>query len=464
MKTFSSGETLIIVSIILAYIIFTAWLSVKLRSKDNSQFMTAGKSMPTFIVGVLLMSEYIGAKSTVGTAQSAFQNGMAASWSVLAASIGFIFYGLFFVKKLYDTGEFTISGAIEKKYGKSTKLIVSVIMIYALFLVNVGNYISGASALVTVLKVNLPVAMIIIGIVSTIYFSFGGMKGVAYVTVLHSAVKYVGVMIIVATALVLTHGVAPITHSLPHFYFTGTGKIGITTVIGWIIATGGSIFSTQFVVQAISSTKNAKSAQKSTMIAAAFCIPLALAIAFAGVSARYLFPHMKSLYALPIFIQSMSPVLAGIVATSLVASVFVSVSTVALGIVSLIVSDFYVPHCKPTPEKQLKMTRIISVIIGFAPLIFAFYVPQILSLSFFTRALRLSIGIVAVIAFYCPFFNSSRGANLGLIGAAIATTIWYLLNNPFGIDNIYVSIVVPIIVMVIERLLHWNKKPESKVA
>lgn len=458
MKTFSPEATLLIVSIIIVYIIFTAWLSVKLRSKDNSQFMTAGKSMPAIIVGVLLMSEYIGAKSTVGTAQSAFKNGMASAWSILAAAIGFVIYGLFFVKKLYNTGEFTISGAIEKKYGKSTKLIVSVIMIYALFLVNVGNYISGASALVTVLKINLPVAMIIIGIVSTVYFSFGGMKGVAYVTVLHSAVKYIGVMIIVATALTLTHGFAPITHSLPHFYFTCSGKIGLTTIIGWIIATGGSIFSTQFIVQAISSTKDAKAAQKSTMISAVLCVPLALAIAFTGVSARYLFPHMKSLYALPVFIQSMSPVLAGIVATSLVASVFVSVSTVALGIVSLIISDFYVPHCKPTPEKQLKMTRIFSIIIGFAPLAFAFYVPQILSLSFFTRALRLSIGIIAVIAFYCPFFNSTRGANLGLIGAAIATTAWYLMGNPFGIDNIYISIVVPVIIMIVERVFCWNKK------
>ncbi|MFX8972776.1 hypothetical protein ABTN24_19930, partial [Acinetobacter baumannii] len=83
---------------------------------------------------------------------------------------------------------------------------VSLIMIYALFLVNVGNYISGAAALATVMKVDIPTAMFVIGIVSTFYFTYGGLKGVAYVTLLHSAVKLVGIAIIVGIALYMTGG------------------------------------------------------------------------------------------------------------------------------------------------------------------------------------------------------------------------------------------------------------------
>ena len=50
--------------------------------------------MPAIVVGILLMSEFIGAKSTVGTAQEAFKSGLAAAWSVLGASIGFLLFGL----------------------------------------------------------------------------------------------------------------------------------------------------------------------------------------------------------------------------------------------------------------------------------------------------------------------------------------------------------------------------------
>ena len=103
------------------------------------------------------------------------------------------------------------------------------------------------------------------------------------------------------------------------------------------------------------------------------------------------------------------------------------------------------------------MTRIFSLIIAFVPLIFVFFVPEILKLSFFTRALRLSIGIVAVMGFYLPFFNSGRGATLGLLAAAVLTSVWYVLGTPYGIDNMYVAAATPIVVMVIERLFAWKQ-------
>lgn len=209
MNHFTAEDTFIIVGIVIAYILFTTWLTFRIRSKNSGDFMEGSRAMPAFIVGILLMSEYIGAKSTIGTAQAAFESGIAASWSVLGAAIGFPLFGLILVKRIYNTGKITISGAIAEKYGNSTKNIISLIMIYALLLVNVGNYVSGAAAISTVLKVNLPVAAFITAIVSTFYFAFGGMKGVAWVTMLHSALKYAGLLIILGFALSKTGGFSP---------------------------------------------------------------------------------------------------------------------------------------------------------------------------------------------------------------------------------------------------------------
>jgi Na+/proline symporter len=55
----------------------------------------------------------------------------------------------------------------------------------------------------------------------------------------------------------------------------------------------------------------------------------------------------------------------------------------------LIVRDFYVPLLKPTPENELRISRLLALPIGFLPLLLVFLVPQVLHLSFFTRALRL---------------------------------------------------------------------------
>lgn len=400
MQAILNGDSTLIVAMIVAYIAFTSWLTLKLRSRTSDQFMTGARAMPAVVVGVLMMSEFVGAKSTVGTAQEAFQSGMAAGWAVLGASIGFLLFGLLMVKKLYSSGEYTISAAIAQKYGKSTMLTVSVIMIYALLLVNVGNYVSGAAAIATALHVSMPVAMCVIAVVSTFYYVFGGLKGVAWVTILHSAIKVVGIVIIFSVAMSLTGGIAPIQAKLPAYYFSWDGKIGFATIFAWTFGTVGAIFSTQFIVQAISSTPSADDARRATFYAAAFCLPLGFLLALIGVAAKFLYPDMNSLYALPVFLEKMPPLASAFVTTSLVASIFVSVCTVALAIASLVVRDFYVPYWKPTPERELKMTRLFSVAIGIAPLVFVFFIPEILKLSFFTRALRLSITIIAMMGFY----------------------------------------------------------------
>lgn len=259
-------------------------------------------------------------------------------------------------------------------------------MIYALFLTNVANYISGASILATILGINLTLAMVVVGVVGTLYFCIGGMKSVAYVTMVHTFVKYLGLIVTLVVALMLTHGLSPVIHGLPHCYFTGSGKIGWATIIGWVITSTGSIFfplSISYNQCHLPRVK--KSAQHATFLAAGLSLPLAIVLALIGVCARFLFPKIDSLYALPAFLSHMNVFVAAFVATGLLAAVFIAVSALSLGAVSLIVQDFYVPHWKPEPKQQLRTTRIISVIVGLLPLVFASITPQVLSMSFFLQ-------------------------------------------------------------------------------
>lgn len=452
MSVINSNTSIIILTAVILYILLTSYLSYKWSGHSNSEFMQGGKGIPYFVVAVMLFSNYNGIMAVVGTAQRAYSSGFAAAWSIFAAAIGFVLYGLFFVKRLYNTGSFTISGAIKQKYGRSSQIIVSIIMIYAMLMLNLNTYFSGASVLHEILGTNLQISMIIIAIVSTIYFSIGGMKSVAKTTMIHTFFKYCSVLIIVAVALVLTHGVHKMTVKLPSYYFSLTGKIGWGTIIGWILTSTGAIFSTQFIAQAIASTPSAKAAQKASFWAAALVVPFGIGLGLIGVCARYLYPHLNPLYALPVFLGHMKTIWATIAAIGLLASVFIGVSACSLAIVALIVDDFYVPHWKPQPQKQLHVTKIISVIVGLLPLIFMFMTPNVLALSFFAKALRVSIAIVAVLAFYLPGFNNTKVANVALVGTTVLTTVWYLLGDPFGINDTYIAIFTPLIVILCGRI------------
>ena len=67
-------------------------------------------------------------------------------------------------------------------------------------------------------------------------------------------------------------------------------------------------------------TARRKAARNSSLMAAVLCVPISIALGFISVAAKFLYPDIKSLYALPVFLQHMNPLLAGIVTTSLVAS------------------------------------------------------------------------------------------------------------------------------------------------
>lgn len=454
----------IIVVTILGYLALTVLLTYILRSRTSDQFLVGSRSVPAFVVGVLLMSEFIGSKTTVGLAQSAFTQGIGAGWALYSAGIGFFLLSFLFVKHLYNSSAYTISGMIEQRFGKGTKIAVSIVMIYALLIVNVGNFLTGAAALATALSISTNAALLTIAMVGTFCALFGGLKGLAYTNIMHALLKICGIGLVLWFALTLTKGIGPMRAVLPEFYFTLTGEVRVSTIVAWTIGNVGAIFSTQYIFQAVAANKDANAAQRSTFYAALMCLPIGLALGLVGVAARYLYPTMEPLNALPIFIQSMNAPLAALVTTSLVASVLVAVSTVSVAMTSLVLRDFYKPWANPSDRQEFVATRYISIIIGFAPLICIFFVPKILELSFFTRALRLPVAMIALVGVYAPFFATDRGAVAALLASVVSTSTWYFLGNPFGVDNMYVALLTPLLVLAAERLIYRRFFPDSSVS
>lgn len=60
MAQFQAVDTAIIIAMVLAYIGFTSWLTIRLRSKTVDQFMTAARALPPAVIGILMMSEFVG--------------------------------------------------------------------------------------------------------------------------------------------------------------------------------------------------------------------------------------------------------------------------------------------------------------------------------------------------------------------------------------------------------------------
>jgi len=54
--------------------------------------------------------------------------------------------------------------------------------------------------------------------------------------------------------------------------------------------------------------------------------------------------------------------------------------------------------------------------------------------------------------FYAPKFGTATAAFLSIIASLVATVGWFLAGNPWGIDNAYIALFTPLVIMSISHV------------
>ena len=419
---------------------------------------TTGSGVPAVLVGLMLMSEFIGTSASVGTAQEAYVSGISASWNIIALGAGFLFYAWFLAGKYKESGHNTISAVFAEVYGPPTKVATSLVMIFALQIVAVALYAGGGAILSVLLAVDRTLATIICGVVAVLYVFVGGMRSVVYTNVIHSLMKYAGVGIALYFGLIKVGGFNELRAHLPPAMFSWT-NVGVSQIFAWFIAGMGATFSTQYVIQAINTVETRHKAQVASFSAAALLIPFGIATALIGMCSLVLYPGIKSINAFSALIGDMNGPMAGIVAAGLAASLFGTISAISVSTATLLYKDFYVRFVGAHEEdgRSLLFVRITTVVVGLLPIALAIYTPNVLQITFLAKAIRASLSVLVLLVFYAPWFGTKGGALFSIIGSMVATIAWFLMGNPFGIDNAYVALVVPLVVMGKSSLLAWRR-------
>jgi SSS family solute:Na+ symporter len=416
---------------------------------------TTGSGVPAVLVGLMLMSEFIGTSASVGTAQEAYVSGISAAWNIIALGAGFLFYAWFLAGKYKESGHNTISGVFAEVYGPSTKVATSLVMIFALQIVAVALYAGGGAILSVLLAVDRTLATVICGVVAVLYVFVGGMRSVVYTNVIHSLMKYAGVGVALYFGLTRVGGFQELQARLPPAMFSWT-NVGVSQIFAWFIAGIGATFSTQYVIQAINTVDTRQKAQVASFSAALLLVPFGIATALIGMCSLVLFPGIKSINAFSALIADMNGPMAGIVAAGLAASLFGTISAISVSTATLLYKDFYTRFVKADDEsRSLVFVRATTVIVGLLPIVLAIYTPNVLQITFLAKAIRASLSVLVLLVFYAPWLGTRGGALVSILGSMVATIAWFLMGNPFGIDNAYVALVVPLVVMGTSSLLAW---------
>lgn len=448
--------------IVAAYMIAMAVLSyVTRRSSRTSEGFTSGaRTFPAVLIGFLLMSEFIGTSATTGTAQQAYSTGVSAAWNVLALAIGFVLFSLLVARKYKDLGEITISGALARHYGEGVRTATSVIMTCALLIVAVAIYASGGAILSTLLGIDKNWAIVVVGVLATVYVIVGGMRSVVYTNVVHAVMKLAGVAVLAGIGLYQVGGIDRLQAVLPAARFSVAG-VGWAQIFAWLIAGVGAIFATQYVVQAVVTVRDPGHAQRAGFFAAALLVPFGILAAVVGMVAAALHPGIKSIDALPALAVDLDPLLTGLVMCGLVGAILGSIAALIIGASTLMLKDFYRPYLNRAGDdrKDVVFLRVATFAAGVVPIALALFADDVLAVTFLAKSLRAALAVLIVLMFYRPGYGSPRAAMVSILAALVTTTGWFLAGDPFGIDNAYIAVATPLVIMTCAQLFGRTDTP-----
>lgn len=296
--------------------------------------------------------------------------------------IGRIIVAVFFLPQYYKGELSTAYAYLETRFGQKTRSFASVVFLFTRTAADGVRLFATAIPLKLLLDINYPTAIIIIAVVTLIYTSTGGLKGVIWVDVVQMFI-YIGGATAAGYLLIYNYlpdgwtsviEAASLENKLEIFNFGfDNGIAGFFsqpyTLIGGIL--GGAFLSMashgtdQLIVQRLLATKDLRKSKQAIIVSGIIVIFQFTLFLIVGVAlyAFYGELNLKADEIFPKFIIENLPVgVSGIIIAGLFAA---AMSTLAGSISSLSSStmlDLYKPFSKSNDDKKdLKVSRLFTL-------------------------------------------------------------------------------------------------------
>lgn len=181
---------------VLAFVAATAVigvLAVKFVKKSSKRYIVAGKSLPLFFIGTMLVSEAVDGNASLGNVSLTFTSGFWSGAAIpLGLSICLVLTGAFFGRIFNRMNMITLADFYFRRYGNVSEIMSGTIMSISFIVLVAGNLAASGYILSVVLSIPLIYAMLISTAVVLLYTYFGGLFSCAYTDIFHIYLAVVG--------------------------------------------------------------------------------------------------------------------------------------------------------------------------------------------------------------------------------------------------------------------------------
>lgn len=455
-------------SFILLILYFAVLLLIVFKEKKNTNtfdYFFAGRKLPFWALSITFIASWWGAGSAIETADSAYNEGMAAFWIYgmpVLASTFIMILGSSFIRRL---GFLTQGQIMDTRYSPlAAKMLAFMILIFmtlnaATQMVGVGSVFSAY------LGLDYTTAVLCGTLIVIIYSVFGGFKGVVITDIVQFVLLFISALIVLAAAVYYSGGYENIAYAAAekgyNDYFSFTK--GFETNFVFVITFGLSWVIQANVWQRITAAKNHKDASKMAVMSFFIYIPLYLIVVFTGMASLAIFDTMPNGGVIAAIVTNyMPPILGAFVFLGLSAAVMSTMDSL-INTGAMTIGMDLAP--KNIDEKtRLKISRISTLIISIIAVFIAIKIRSILKLSFTASDVITSGVFVPLIMGFFWKRGNSYGAlasmifgiifafyNLAISLGVSLPAFWKVQHASQALTGIAVSFIIYVIISLITK-------------
>ena len=439
-------------------------------NKNSDDYMLGGRNMKPWKVGLSLFATLFSAVSYLSYPGEMIKYGPMI-WSIVAA-LPFIYiivayFFIPFIMKLKITSAYEL---LETKLDVRNRVLATIyFLLMRLVWMAVIIYMVSEKVIIPIMgwpEETALIVSIIMGVVTVIYTSFGGLRSVIITDVMQTFILFGGTILAIVLIINKLGGISNVIPAqwpenwAGWVFFDAKSRISFLTafisMFSWYICTAGS---DQMAIQRYLATDSVKSARRMYLGSMISNLLVDILLALLGLtlfayftihsellpgsdvisSADTLFPRFI-IIGLPVGFSGL--VLAGLLAASM-SSLSSGINSSALSIIN----DFILRFWKKTlsQAEQIKLSKIISLLIGVIIVLLSFVIGNIkgnlLELSF--KTINLLVGPLFVPFFMAMFIRFSGGTAtfIGTLAAGITATLISFSQEFFGITISFLWII-----------------------
>jgi solute:Na+ symporter, SSS family len=217
----------------------------------------------------------------------------------------------------------------------------------------------------------------------------------------------------------------------------------------------------QPVINTASSAKTPGEGKKGIIIGNLIAIPVVIMAALCGIIAKYLFPGIPSIAALPSLLAIVPPFVAVFFLISMWAPLMSSGSPFLMGATTLAVKGYLAPLLKIENDRRiLLLSRLTTLVIGGLSLVLGFFVREILREVTWLAVFLSAIVYIVFAGWFLPGIKSGF-AFAGLLGTVIIVGVSFIFGLHKVVHPVW-PVTAYIAVIIIIAALTRKKNTEQK--